>query len=168
MSDSPATIRRARLEEAPALGAFGVRLALQHQGYDAQHFFIFGADEATFTDYYAEQLLRDDVAILVAEIEGRIVGYVYTRIEPASIEALSDTSGWIHDIFLDESARGHGLGKALLEAAINALRELGANTLMLAVSPKNETARRLFEKQGFRLTMLLMTRNLGSLSTQDR
>lgn len=168
MSDSPATIRRATLNDAPAIGALGVRLALQHHGYDAQRFFIFGADETTFTDYFAEQLQRDDVAILVAEIESQIVGFVFTRIEPASIEALSDVSGWIHDIFLDESARGHGLGKALLEAAINALRELGANTLMLAVSPKNETARRVFEKQGFRLTMLLMTLNLDSPSTKAR
>src|SRR5215510_11090264 len=102
MSDSPATIRRASLEDAPALGALGVRLALRHQGYDAQRFFIFGADKATFTGYFSEQLHRDDVAILVAEIESQIVGFVFTRLEPASIEGLCDTSGWIHDIFLDE------------------------------------------------------------------
>lgn len=168
MSDSPATIRRAHLEDAPALGALGVRLALQHHSYDAQRFFIFGADKVTFTAFFAEQLQRDDVAILVAESEGHIVGFVFTRIEPASLECLSDTSGWIHDIFLDESARGHGLGKALLQAAIHALRELGAHTIILAVSPKNETARRVFEKQGFRLTMLEMTLNLDSPSTKAR
>ena len=160
MSDSETTIRRANLRDAPALGALGLRLALQHQGYDPQRFFIFGGKEKTFADYFSEQLQRNDVAILIAEVEGRIVGFVFTRIEPASLEELSDTSGWIHDIFLDESVRGHGLGKALLEAAINALRELGAHTLMLAVSPKNETARQLFEKQGFRLTMHIMTLNL--------
>ena len=162
MSELPATIRRAALPDAPELGALQVRLALQHQDYDAQRFFVFGAKEATFTDYFVEQLQRDNVAILVAEIEGKIVGFVFTRIEPAFLEGLMDTSGWIHDIFLDESARGHGLGKALLQAAIQALRELGAPIIMLAVSPKNETARRLFEEQGFRLTMLEMSLNPDS------
>ncbi len=160
MPDSPAIIRHANLEDAPALGALGVRLALQHQGYDPQRFFIFGADAARFTAYFIEQLQRHDVAILVADIEEQIVGYVFARIEPANLEGLSDTSGWIHDIFLDESTRGHGLGKALLDAAINALRDLGVHTVMLAVSPKNETARQVFEKRGFRLTMLEMTLNL--------
>jgi ribosomal protein S18 acetylase RimI-like enzyme len=157
MVHSSATIRRATLSDAPAIGALGLRLALQHQGYDAQRFFVFGAKEETFTDFFVEQLQRDDVAILVAEVEGEIVGFVFNRLEPASLVELCDTSGWIHDIFLDESARGHGLGKALLDAAIQALHELGAPIIKLAVSPKNETARRLFEKVGFRATMHEMT-----------
>lgn len=63
---------------------------------------------------------------------------------------------WLHDIYIDESARGKNIGRQLLDAAVEAARELGSRSLMLSVSPKNETANKLFKAYGFRPTMTEM------------
>jgi len=46
--------------------------------------------------------------------------------------------------------QGYGIGRQLVEAAIRRARELGAETLVLATSPKLEAANHLYQKMGFR------------------
>jgi ribosomal protein S18 acetylase RimI-like enzyme len=48
----------------------------------------------------------------------------------------------------------------LLDAALTWLRERGAPRVVLSTAAQNETAQRLFEKLGFRRTMIEMTREL--------
>jgi GNAT superfamily N-acetyltransferase len=57
--------------------------------------------------------------------------------------------GFIDDLYLVESERGHGVGAALLEFAIGAAREFGIRTLHLEVDPLNEPASRLYRSRGF-------------------
>jgi GNAT superfamily N-acetyltransferase len=57
-----------------------------------------------------------------------------------------------------ETARGQGLGTRLVEAAADWLEEHGAPRVMLWTAEKNPTAQRLFERAGFRRTMIEMTR----------
>jgi len=45
--------------------------------------------------------------------------------------------------------QGVGIGRRLVETAITKARELGAETLVLATSPKLEVANHLYQKMGF-------------------
>ncbi|HET8672241.1 MAG TPA: GNAT family N-acetyltransferase [Thermoleophilaceae bacterium] len=55
----------------------------------------------------------------------------------------------LEDLFVEESARGSGLGAQLVEAAIERARERGSKRMELDVNDANETARRLYERFGF-------------------
>lgn len=47
------------------------------------------------------------------------------------------------------SARGSGTGHALLQAAVDRARELGARTIDLTARPSREDANRLYVSAGF-------------------
>ena len=68
---------------------------------------------------------------------------------------------FVHDIIVDEQCRGCGIADALLDAAFDWMRERGVARAMLWTASVNETARRLFERRGFRSTMVEMTKELG-------
>jgi ribosomal protein S18 acetylase RimI-like enzyme len=55
----------------------------------------------------------------------------------------------LEDVFVEESARGTGLGQALVEAAITRARERGAKRVELDVNDQNTPAWKLYEKLGF-------------------
>ena len=57
---------------------------------------------------------------------------------------------WIEDVVVDEAARGHGAGEALVAEAIHLASESGARTLDLTSRPSREAANALYEKVGFR------------------
>ena len=48
-----------------------------------------------------------------------------------------------------DAFQGCGIGQSLIEAAIRKARELGAETLILATSPKLDAANHLYQKMGF-------------------
>ena len=58
----------------------------------------------------------------------------------------------LEDLFVDEAARGSGLGRALVAATIDRARERGCRRLELDVNERNATALRLYESFGFSAT----------------
>lgn len=58
---------------------------------------------------------------------------------------------WIEDVVVDQAARGHGAGQALVEAAVAHARTLGARTVDLTSRPSREAANRLYRRCGFEL-----------------
>ena len=71
-----------------------------------------------------------------------------------------ENAAWLHDLYVDETARGHGAGKLLIEKSIEIAKGFGADKLMLSVAARNEYAKEFFERQGFRTTMVEMMLNL--------
>ncbi|WP_327236944.1 GNAT family N-acetyltransferase [Streptomyces sp. NBC_01317] len=84
---------------------------------------------------------------LVAEIGDRLVGYV--RIGRPTPLACNAHVRQIQGLAVRESARGHGVGRALLRAAALHARNQGARRLTLRVLGHNLPARRLYEAEGF-------------------
>lgn len=83
--------------------------------------------------------------VFIARVDGKIVGsltLVTFRI-PTGIRV------WIEDVVVDESARGHGVGEALNQAAIAEARKKGAVTIDLTSRPSREAANRLYQRIGF-------------------
>lgn len=143
--------RRARPEDLYHLAEFGAALAAQHSEYDATRFLI--PSRAAFHSFFVQELANPDSYILVAEEDRTLLGYAFLRWEPPSIVDLSDRSLWLHDIYLQPSARGHGVGAALLQNALTLARQAGATKVLLMASPKNRDALVTFQKAGFHPTM---------------
>jgi ribosomal protein S18 acetylase RimI-like enzyme len=54
----------------------------------------------------------------------------------------------MNDLYVDEDARGEGVGRALIEAAAAVARERGSPVLEWSTAPDNATAQRLYDSTG--------------------
>ncbi len=163
MADSPSdvVIRRAEARDLSELGALGVALMRTHYALDPLRFLEpGGADDGGYARFLGSQIEEDGAIVFVAERQRKIIGYVYAAIEPLSWKELRDECGFIHDLLVADVARRVGIGEALLNEAIEWLREQGMPRVVLGTAAQNENARRLFERRGFRPTMIEMTLEL--------
>ena len=156
-----ATIRRAGPADLPALGELGALLMRTHSDFDARRFIAPGDDaDGGYAWFLGTQLEDENVAVFVAERDGEVIGYVYAGIEPQSWKELRDECGYIHDVVVHERGRGMGVASKLIEAAAEWLASRGMPRVVLCTAAKNTQAQRLFERLGFRRTMIELTREL--------
>jgi GNAT superfamily N-acetyltransferase len=90
--------------------------------------------------------LSEDGLLLGARREGRLVGYACLYWHFSSLEACE--SVLMNDLYVAEDARGEGVGRALIEAAVEVARERGAPYVEWATAPDNRTAQRLYNSTG--------------------
>jgi ribosomal protein S18 acetylase RimI-like enzyme len=155
------TIRPAAEEDLAVLGRLGGSLIRTHHAFDPDRFMAPGDDpDGGYAWFLGTQLRENDVAVLVAERGGGVVGYVYAGLEPLSWKELRSEAGFIHDVVVSEEGRRSGVASALIEAAVEWLTQRGAPRVMLWTAEQNLAAQRLFEARGFRRTMIEMTREL--------
>ena len=152
-------IRRATKEDAKRVAEFAIKLFAQHHEYDTRRFAEISSVEGA-ARFYGSQTEAPEAAVLVAEIENKIVGFAYLQYEAIDYANLLENAVWLHDIYIDEQARKQNAGKLLIERSIEAAKELGADKLMLSVAAKNEFAREFFERNGFKETMVEMMLDL--------
>ncbi len=57
--------------------------------------------------------------------------------------------GWIHDVVVDEGARGQGAGEALTQEALRLAKDAGAISIELTTRSEREAANRLYRRLGF-------------------
>src|SRR4051812_7059516 len=93
--------------------------------------------------------IEDDVAanaggIFVAEGNGRVVGYVTTRIDRESGQ------GRIPNLAVAEECRGEGLGRKLIEHALEYLRREGMHYAMIETMAQNAIGNHLYPSCGFK------------------
>ena len=82
-------------------------------------------------------------AILVAEDEGRIVGYLDLAIQD------DQDAGWARNLAIAPRFRRRGIGTTLLQAAADWLRRRKVNQLLIEMTTKNNPAICLAKKLGF-------------------
>ena len=162
MSDDTFTVRAMTAADLPAAARLAGKLVRMHYELDPLRFLHLPNPEAGYARYFAGELKSDRVVLLVAELGESIVGYAYGRLEPRSYNELLDAAGKLHDVLVDDSARGHGIGEALVTEMVRRLTERGAPRVVLLTAVQNEAAQHLFKKLGFRTTMLEMTREAES------
>ncbi len=149
--------------DLPAVGILAGRLVRMHHAYDPLRFMEPVDPEQGYARWFKTQLPRPDVILLVAEADEDVgvVGYVYARMEPRSYDLLLEACTKLHDIFVDERVRRRGVGEALLQETFARARREGAPRVVLLTASQNAAAQRLFQRVGFRATMLEMTREIA-------
>jgi GNAT superfamily N-acetyltransferase len=88
----------------------------------------------------------EDGLLLGARSEGRQVGYACLYWHFSSLEATECVL--MNDLYVDESARGAGVGRALIEASADVARERGVPFVEWSTAPDNHTAQRLYDSTG--------------------
>ncbi len=118
-----------------------IRFALAGDGPRCAEIFLHGRrkafswqpeDRFGLDDYYD---CVDGEEVLVAEVEGAVVGFV-------SIDA---PERFIHNLFIDPAWRGRGIGSALLREALSLLQ----GSAQLACAARNAAARAFYEHNGW-------------------
>lgn len=100
---------------------------------------------AEVTDHTWARLL-DPASLLsgrFAYIDGKMVGFAIHHHHASTWVAGDDC--YLEDLFLDMSARGHGIGRALLDDLVVISREKGCKRLYWHTDKDNTTARRLYD-----------------------
>ncbi len=160
--DVSITIRSAEPRDLRALGRMGAALMRTHYAFDRQRFLAPGdGAEAGYGEFLSSQLDDADSIVMVAEVDGVVAGYVYAGIEPLSWKELRDEAGFVHDLLVSDEVRNSGVGQQLLDAAMAWLKQRGMPRVVLWTAAGNTGAQRLFERRGFRPTMIEMTLELA-------
>ncbi len=100
----------------------------------------------------------EPVHALVAEHEGSLVGLVH-YIFHRSTTMLGPTC-YLQDLFTDETARGKGIGRALIEAVYERARGAGAARVYWLTHETNATATKLYDKLAERSGFVVYTKTL--------
>jgi ribosomal protein S18 acetylase RimI-like enzyme len=94
------------------------------------------------------RLLADErTAFLLAEADGEAVGVCQLRYRYGLWLESEDCE--LEDLYVREQARGSGLGRELVEAAIDRARARGCGRIQLDTNEGNAAARALYESLGF-------------------
>jgi phosphinothricin acetyltransferase len=89
----------------------------------------------------------DSQPVLVAEVEGRVVGWTRAIKSPERC-ALAGVGEYV--IYLDAAARGRGIGRQLLAALLSAAEQAGYWKLQGRLFTTNVASRALARRSGFR------------------
>ena len=99
----------------------------------------------------AQFLLRNPATCFVAEAEGEIIGVI--------VAGHDGRRGYIYHTAVRIDCRRQGVGKALVDAAVQALEKEGIHKVALVAFKRNETGNGFWESMGFTLRDDLNYRN---------
>lgn len=114
------------------------------------------------TKYWQDKISKEDCCVLVAIVDGKIVGYLcgelakegaYRRL-PAIVAAYLETT-----LVLDEF-RSKGIGKKLYDKFLEWCKTKNVNKVMLDVAAKNELAIKFYRRNNFRDYSLVLETDL--------
>jgi GNAT superfamily N-acetyltransferase len=104
------------------------------------------SDERNRT-FFARFIAPSEDGLLLGAWDGEdLVGYACLYWFFSSTKAIETVL--LNDLFVDPSTRGGGIGRALIEAALEVARERGAGHLEWNTAPDNHTAQRLYDSTG--------------------
>ena len=98
------------------------------------------------TEQDLRAIIQSDTAhLLMAEIHSQYVGTLTLVV----FRIPSGTRARIEDLVVQETARGRGVGRSLVQKALKMAKALGAEAVDLTTHPSREAANRLYKKLGF-------------------
>ncbi len=115
--------------------------------FQPEHFVIGNRDE-TFFDGIFKSGNQD---ILVAELDGRVVGFAHVMIlEQKKVPCLKPEKViYLQDLDVLEELRSQGIGAKLIEACKKYGKEKGADFMRTQVFPQNVRGMKFYERCGF-------------------
>jgi ribosomal protein S18 acetylase RimI-like enzyme len=154
-------IRRFRLEDAAEVTGCIVELQTCERTID-ERVLPGEAVEDWYLDYLLKTCAEQDGTLFIAEDGGQVVGFaaVQSRVPNEDVDESDYHFALISELGVNESHRGQGIGRALIEACGAFARGRDARWLRIGVLGRNEVARGLYERCGFEDRQVLLEKPL--------
>jgi len=130
------TIRDAQAGDAPAVAGL-----LGQLGYPT---------EPSAVERRLERLQVVGDRVVVAEVEGKVVGLAHLQVTPA-LER-ERPAAKIGALVVDDAHRGRGIGRALVQAIEDEARLRGCELLFLTTAERRDAAHAFYERLGLKHT----------------
>src|SRR5947208_14962122 len=108
-----------------------------------------------YSDYFFESILRElPEAFIVAELDGKVVGYIMCKIEFgfSNFRKLGFVKkGHVVSVAVLEEHRNKGLGMALMVESTNGIMNRKSDEMYLEVRVSNKSAIGMYQKLGFQI-----------------
>ena len=93
-------------------------------------------------------LRRDPEALVVAEADGRIVGFMLGEVRSGEF-GLEEPTGWVEVLGVDPECRGQAVGRRMAERMLSHFRSQGATTVRTLVDETMGDIAEFFNRLGF-------------------
>ena len=124
----------------------------------------FEEDGTQYLENLLSNIQKGNGKILIYEDEGTPIGFVAGYIEEVDkVDQLMSNiqkPGYVAELFVQESSRGKGFGKALMSAMENYFRECGCDFVTVTVDRFNASAVNMYASNGFTERDILMLKKL--------
>ena len=99
-------------------------------------------------DRLSELVESDNTIIFLGtDDNGQILGMLSLIV----MKIPTGNKAWIEDVVVDQSARGKGMGKALMDHALERAKKLAVKSVDLTSRPSRETANMLYQSLGYQI-----------------
>jgi ribosomal-protein-alanine N-acetyltransferase len=143
-------LRKEPQDDPATHGSFASDVALSFRPITLADIPAVMAIERTAYAYpWSERFFRQEMQVecarsFMAEIDKQIVGYILFWLLPDEVD--------IHNVAVHKDFRRRGLGRRLLQQAVQEARGRGASRITLEVRKSNLAAQKLYESLGFTVT----------------
>jgi len=148
---NPITLRAAAPDDAEAIAELGRRAFVAKFG----HMYV-PVDLAYFLDNYhspgpvSAEIADPDLRVCLAERDGKLAGFCKLVMRCTWPEHRRGSAPIeLKQLYLDPDLTGGGIGRVLMDWAINEARSFGADEIQLSVFSGNDGAQRFYERYGF-------------------
>ncbi|MDO8507095.1 MAG: GNAT family N-acetyltransferase [bacterium] len=141
-------IRKAKLEDFEEIKKLSYKLMVNETKFEPSFQPEYAKTE--HSDNYLKGKMESESALfLVAEQEGKLIGFLIGTVYPSPKARQSVTPAVLDNIYIDTAHRNKGVGKGLLEGFQAWAKGKGSNKLRLGVHHKNDEAIRFYKNFGF-------------------
>lgn len=134
---SPHDIRRAQASDAVPIAQLLHDFNTEYED--------FTPEVPALAERLAELLAEEEIVVLLAGDPP--LGLALFRLRPSLWSKAGDV--YLEELYVVPKQRGHGIGRKLLKAAMDAAREAGADHFELTTGETDTEARGLYESSGF-------------------
>ena len=117
-----------------------------------------------FLDEIEGKLATGNSQVLVAEVDGKIAGYIYGSVleqsEEDLLELIEQKVGLIEDIYVEQEIRSQGIGNELIKRMERVLKNLGCSCVIL-YTDQNSPAHEFYKKRDYRDIRVRMYKELS-------
>lgn len=138
-------VRTATLDDLEVLLAFEQKIIETEKPFDCTL-----KDEKFHYYDLKDHIVRVDAEVVVAVVNGEVVGSGFARIENAKPYLKHNKFGHLGFMYVMPEHRGKGINNLITSALINWCRQHGLSEIRLEVYNENSSAIKAYEKAGFK------------------
>jgi ribosomal protein S18 acetylase RimI-like enzyme len=149
-------IRPATPSDIPNVLPMIAKICALHEAWDPAKFGFLSNPKDRYGRWITARAQDPRSVFLVAEREGRLIGFLLGAVEEEIPIYRIKEFGFIHDIWVEEEYRHEGIARQMVMLAIERFKSIGVPQIRLDTAAVNDSARKLFTSCGFRVSTIEM------------